>query len=75
MEEASIRTIVRAGEKSKKHADALGADGADVMHLGNREIEFALFKRFPIRESKSIELRTEFFNLFNHANLQILSVI
>ncbi len=27
-----------------------------------------MIKRFPIRESKSIELRAEFFNLFNHVN-------
>jgi hypothetical protein len=28
-----------------------------------------VIKRFPILESKSIELRAEFFNLFNHVNL------
>lgn len=25
-------------------------------------------KRFPIRESKALEFRADFFNLFNHAN-------
>jgi hypothetical protein len=31
-------------------------------------VDFSVIKRFPINESKNIELRAEFFNLFNHAN-------
>jgi hypothetical protein len=31
-------------------------------------VDFSVIKRFPIRESKNIELRAEFFNLFNHVN-------
>jgi len=31
-------------------------------------VDFSIIKRFPIRESKNIELRAEFFNLFNHVN-------
>jgi len=31
-------------------------------------IDFSVIKRFPIRESKNIEFRAEFFNLFNHVN-------
>ncbi len=30
---------------------------------------FQIIKRFPIRESKNVEFRAEFFNLFNHVNL------
>ena len=32
-------------------------------------VDFSIIKRFPFSESKNIELRTEFFNLFNHVNL------
>jgi hypothetical protein len=31
-------------------------------------VDFSVIKRFPISESKNIELRAEFFNLFNHVN-------
>jgi len=31
--------------------------------------DFSIIKRFPFGESKNIEFRAEFFNLFNHANL------
>jgi len=31
-------------------------------------VDFSLLKRWPIRESSSLQLRTDFFNLFNHAN-------
>jgi hypothetical protein len=32
-------------------------------------IDFSIIKRFPIHESKNVEFRAEFFNLFNHVNL------
>ena len=31
-------------------------------------VDFSIIKRLPISESKNIELRAEFFNLFNHVN-------
>ena len=31
-------------------------------------IAFSVIKRFPVSESKNIELRAEFFNLFNQVN-------
>jgi len=31
-------------------------------------VDFSVIKRFPISESKNIEFRAEFFNLFNHVN-------
>ena len=54
-------------------AGALGTDIGNVRRnllRGPRQtnIDFSIIKRFEIRESKSIELRTEFFNLFNTVN-------
>jgi hypothetical protein len=32
------------------------------------DVDFSLFKEFPIRELGKIEFRSEFFNVFNHPN-------
>jgi hypothetical protein len=54
-------------------ANALGTDignvGRNVLR-GPRQsnVDFSIIKRFPISESKNIEMRVEFFNLFNHVN-------
>ena len=54
-------------------ANALGTDignvGRNVLR-GPRQsnVDFSVIKRFPISESKNIEMRAEFFNLFNHVN-------
>ncbi len=31
-------------------------------------VDFSVLKRFPFGESKNIEFRADFFNLFNHVN-------
>jgi hypothetical protein len=38
---------------------------------GNVLFDFALHRRFPIREGQAIEIRAESFNLFNHPNFGI----
>jgi TonB-dependent receptor-like protein len=47
----------------------LGNVGRNVLR-GPRQtnVDFSIIKRFPFTESKNIELRAEFFNLFNHVN-------
>jgi hypothetical protein len=52
------------------------AGGADVGNVGRNvlrgptqsNIDFSVGKRAPLTESKSLEFRADFFNLFNHAN-------
>ena len=38
---------------------------------GNNVFDLALHRRFPVRESKAVEFRAEFFNAFNHPNFGI----
>ena len=47
----------------------LGNVGRNVLR-GPRQtnVDFSVIKRFPIHESKNIEFRAEFFNLFNQVN-------
>jgi carboxypeptidase family protein/TonB-dependent receptor-like protein len=47
----------------------LGNAGRNVLR-GSRQfnVDFSIIKRFPLRESKNLEFRAEFFNLFNHVN-------
>jgi hypothetical protein len=75
---AFVRPTVLAGQRipSSNGAAIANATGTDFGNVGRNvlrgpgqvNVDFSLIKRFPIRESKSIELRAEFFNLFNHAN-------
>lgn len=76
---AFVRPTVPAGQviPSSNGTATAGATGTDFGNVGRNvlrgpgqtNVDLSLIKRFPIRESKSIELRAEFFNLFNHANL------
>ena len=54
-------------------ANATGTDFGNVDRNvlrgpGQVNVDFSLIKRFPFGESRNIELRAEFFNLFNHPN-------
>ncbi|MGI8996814.1 MAG: hypothetical protein ACR2GW_09115, partial [Pyrinomonadaceae bacterium] len=53
-----------------------GAAGTDIGAIGRNilrgprqtNVDFSVIKRFAIDERRSIEFRSEFFNLFNHVN-------
>jgi hypothetical protein len=53
-----------------------GATGTDFGNVGRNElrgprqanVDFSIIRRFLITESKNLEFRAEFFNLFNHVN-------
>jgi len=75
---AFVRPIVLAGQviPSSNGTATAGVNGTDFGNVGRNvlrgprqtNVDFSIIKRFPIRESKNIELRAEFFNLFNHVN-------
>ena len=76
---AFVRPVVTAGQPipSSNGAAIANALGTDIGNVGRNvirgprqsNVDFSIIKRFPFRESKNIELRAEFFNLFNQVNL------
>lgn len=75
---AFVRPVVIAGQliPSSSGTATAGATGTDFGNVGRNvlrgprqtNVDFSIIRRFPIRESKNIEFRAEFFNLFNHVN-------
>jgi Carboxypeptidase regulatory-like domain/TonB dependent receptor len=53
-------------------AGQFGNEGRNIVQgPGLQEWDFSLFKNIPIHESKSLQFRAEFFNIFNHANFRL----
>jgi hypothetical protein len=75
---AFVRPVVTTGQlipssNGTARADALGTDignvGRNVLRGPKQtNVDFSVIKRFSLAESKNIEFRAEFFNLFNHVN-------
>jgi hypothetical protein len=75
---AFARPIVLTGRviPSSNGTATAGATGTDLGNVGRNilrgpnqtNVDFSLVKRFRFRESKTLELRAEFFNLLNHVN-------
>jgi hypothetical protein len=57
---------------STTQAGQFGNEGRNVVEgPGLQQWDFSAFKNIPIRESKSLQFRAEFFNVFNHANFRL----
>jgi hypothetical protein len=75
---AFARAVVLANQliPSSNGTATAGATGTDFGNVGRNvlrgprqtNVDFSVIKRFPISESRNIEFRAEFFNLFNHVN-------
>ncbi len=75
---AFARPVVLAGQviPSSGGTAVAGAIGTDFGNVGRNilrgprqnNVDFSIIKRFRVAESKALEFRTEFFNLFNHVN-------
>jgi len=75
---AFVRPTVPAGQliPSSNGTATAGAIGTDFGNVGRNvlrgpkqtNVDLSVIKRFSIRETKNVELRAEFFNLFNHVN-------
>lgn len=75
---AFARATLLAGQliPSSNGTATAGATGTDIGNVGRNalrgprqtNVDFSVIKRFPISDSKNVEFRAEFFNLFNHVN-------
>ena len=75
---AFVRPVVLTGQviPSSNGSAIAGATGTDFGTVGRNvlrgpsqnNVDFSIIKRFPFHESKNVEFRAEFFNLFNHVN-------
>jgi hypothetical protein len=75
---ALSRPVVLAGQliPSSNGTAVAAASGTDFGNVGRNvlrgprqtNVDLSIIKRLPFGESKNIEFRTEFFNLFNHVN-------
>lgn len=75
---ALMRPVVLSGQviPSSNGAAIANANGTDFGNVGRNvlrgpaqtNVDFSVIKRFRFRDSRNIELRAEFFNLFNHVN-------
>lgn len=75
---AFVRPVVLTGQliPSSNGTARAGATGTDIGNVGRNvlrgpsqsNVDFSVIKRFPLGESKNIEVRAEFFNLLNHVN-------
>jgi len=76
---AFVRPVITTGQliPSSNGTARADAPGTDIGNVGRNvlrgpkqtNVDFSIIKRFSIAESKNIEFRAEFFNLFNHVNL------
>jgi hypothetical protein len=54
---------------SKAPTGTVGNSGIGMFRgPGQFDVDFSIFKSFPIRERKKVEFRTEIFNILNHPN-------
>jgi len=75
---AFARPTVQPGQviPSSNGTAIANAPGTDIGNVGRNvlrgprqtNVDFSVIKRFPVGKSKKVELRAEFFNLFNQVN-------
>jgi hypothetical protein len=76
---AFVRPVLQPGQliPSSNGTALAGAQGTDLGNVGRNvlrgprqtNVDFSIIKRFAMDETKTVEFRAEFFNLFNHVNL------
>jgi outer membrane receptor protein involved in Fe transport len=67
--DSKLNNYINKSAWSKAPSGTVGDAGRNMFFgPGQANLDFSLFKYFPIHEQKKLEFRTEFFNLTNHPN-------
>src|SRR5262249_46603684 len=67
--DSKLNNYINKAAWFKAPAGTLGSSGRNMFFgPGQANLDFSIFKYFPIREQKKLEFRTEIFNLTNHPN-------
>jgi hypothetical protein len=65
----NLNNYINKAAWSKAPSGTVGNSGRGLFRgPGQANLDFSVFKNFPIRERTKLEFRTEFFNVLNHAN-------
>ena len=65
----NLNNYINKAAWSKAPSGTVGNSGRGMFRgPGQANLDFSVFKNFPIREKTKLEFRTEFFNILNHAN-------
>lgn len=66
---SKLNNYINKAAWSKAPAGTVGNSGVGMFRgPGQADLDFSIFKGFPIRERKKVEFRTEIFNIMNHPN-------
>lgn len=64
-----VNDYINVAAFSKAPYGTVGDSGSNILRgPGQGNLDFSVFREFPIRERMRLEFRTEFFNLTNHTN-------
>ena len=65
----NLTNYINKAAWSKAAVGTVGSSGRGMFRgPGQWNLDFSLFKDFPLRESLTLQFRSEFFNILNHAN-------
>jgi hypothetical protein len=67
--DSKLNNYINKAAWSKAPAGTVGNSGSNIFRgPGQQNLDFSVFRTFPIRERANLQFRTEFFNITNHPN-------
>jgi outer membrane receptor protein involved in Fe transport len=67
--DSKVNNYINKAAFSKAPTGTVGDSGRNIVRgPGQGNLDFSIFREFPIRERSTLEFRSEFFNLTNHPN-------
>ncbi len=67
--DSKLNNYINVAAWSKAPAGTVGDSGSNMFRgPGQANLDFSIFRGFPIRERAKLEFRSEFFNITNHPN-------